>query len=100
LKSSVDGDLNDRFWRAWGLLRHAKKLSYAEAVNAFSFVQLGADIGILPHIDGREWRRMILGCQRYHMCRESSAIMEQFDEPFARAAMFRQFIEGLSSVTG
>ena len=98
LKLSVGGELHDRFWRAWGLLRHAKKLSYAEAVDAFSFIKLGADIGILPQIDDREWRRMIIGCQRYHMSRGSSGIIEQSEEPFARAAMFRQFIEGLSSV--
>ena len=96
LKLSAGGDLNDRFWRAWGLLRHAKKLSYAEAVDAFSFVKLGADIGILPHMDDREWRRMIVGCQKYHMSRGSGAIMEQSEELLARAAMFRQFIEGLT----
>ncbi|MCL2684184.1 MAG: hypothetical protein FWE55_02975 [Synergistaceae bacterium] len=98
LKLSTGGDLNDRFWRAWGLLRHAKKLSYAEAVDAFSFVKLGADIGRLPHIDDREWRRMVIGCQRYHMSRGGNEIIEQSEEPFARAAMFRQFIENLSSV--
>jgi protein arginine kinase len=96
MKASGGGDVNDRFWRAWGLLRHAKKLSYAEAVNAFSVVKLGADIGILPRVDDREWRRMIIGCQKYHMSLGNSVIMEQAEEPFARAAMFRRFIEGLS----
>ncbi|MDR3076048.1 MAG: hypothetical protein LBU26_02005, partial [Synergistaceae bacterium] len=97
IRASSGGDINDRFWRAWGLLRHAKKLSYAEAIDAFSFVKLGADVGVLPRIDDREWRRMIIGCQKYHMSRGSSVIMEQSEEPFARAAMFRQFIEGLNS---
>ena len=96
LKLSVDDNLNDRFRRSWGMLRHAKKLSYAEAMDAFSFVKLGADIGILPKIDDIEWRRMIMGCQRYHMSRGSEAIMDQSEESFARAAMFRQFIEELN----
>jgi protein arginine kinase len=99
IKASGGGDLNDRFWRAWGLLRHAKKLSFAEAVDAFSFVKLGADIGVLPGMDDREWRRALIGCQKYHMNASSGVIMEQSEEPFARAAMFRRFIERLSSAT-
>jgi protein arginine kinase len=96
IKAARGGDISDKFWRSWGLLRHAKKLSYAEAVDAFSFVKLGADIGILPSVDDGEWRRMVIGCQKYHMSRGSGVIMEQSEEPFARAAMFRQFIENLS----
>jgi protein arginine kinase len=90
-------DINDRFWRAWGLLRHAKKLSFPEAMDAFSFVKLGSDIGALPRIDDKEWRRFIVRCQKYHLSVNSSVIMDENDEHFARAAMFRQYIEGLSS---
>ena len=98
LKLSSGGELNDRFRRAWELLRNAKRLTFAEAVNAFSFVKLGADIGILPKINDSEWRRMIIRCQRYHMSKgRDGAVMEQSEEPFARAAMFRRFIDGLSS---
>jgi protein arginine kinase len=100
IKNMGEGDINDTFWRTWGLLRHAKKLSFIEAVEAFSFVKLGADIGVLPHIDDREWRRMIIGCQKYHLGLRSSVILEQSEEPFARAAMFRQFIEGMNSSVG
>jgi protein arginine kinase len=92
-----EGDMNDRFWRAWGLLRHAKKLSFPEAMNAFSFVKLGSDVGVLPRIDDKEWRRLIVGCQRYHLGAGSSVILEENDEQSARAAMFRQYIEGLNS---
>jgi protein arginine kinase len=91
------GDMSDRFWRAWGLLRHAKKLSFPEAMDAFSFVKLGSDVGVLPRIDDKEWRRLIVRCQRYHLGAGSSVIMEEDDEQLARAAMFRQYIEGLSS---
>jgi protein arginine kinase len=90
-------DINDRFWRAWGLLRHAKKLSFPEAMNSFSFVKLGSDIGVLPRVDDKEWRRLIVRCQRYHLSAGSDVILDESDEQSARAAMFRQYIEGLSS---
>jgi protein arginine kinase len=91
------GDVNDRFWRAWGLLRHAKKLSFPEAMDALSFVKLGSDVGVLPRMDDKEWRRLIVRCQRYHLGAGNSVILEENDEQSARAAMFRQYIEGLSS---
>ncbi|MDR3280429.1 MAG: hypothetical protein LBT23_07945 [Synergistaceae bacterium] len=97
LRNMKERELNDRFWRSWGLLRHAKKLSFSEAVDAFSFVKLGADIGVLPRIDDREWRRLVIGAQRYHLSLGNPFIMERDDEPFARAAIFRQYIENLSS---
>jgi protein arginine kinase len=97
IKNSRQGEMTDKFWRAWGLLRHAKKLSFAEALDAFSLVKLGADIGVLPCVDDREWRRMIIGSQRYHLSRACPVILEQSEEPYARAALFRQFIENLSS---
>lgn len=86
-------DMKDRFWRAWGLLRHARKLSFTEAVNRFSFVKLGSDLGILPRIGEREWRNAVIGAQRYHMRASNNQITEQSDEPFVRASMFRQLIE-------
>lgn len=97
MRNARQEDMTDRFWRAWGLLRHAKKLSFAEAADAFSLVKLGADIGILPGIDDREWRRMIVGSQKYHLSRACPVILEQSEEQYARAALFRQFIENLSS---
>jgi protein arginine kinase len=92
-----DGDIGDKFWRAWGLLRHARKLHFSEAVDMFSVVKLGSDLGVLPFIDDAEWRRLVLGSQRYHLSLSFGRIIEQSEEPFVRAACFRQFIEGKSS---
>ncbi|MDR3165623.1 MAG: hypothetical protein LBU13_08600 [Synergistaceae bacterium] len=97
IRNARQGDMTDKFWRAWGLLRHAKKLSFVEAFDAFSLVKLGADIGVLPGIDDRKWRRMIIGSQKYHLSRACPVILEQPEEQYARAALFRQFIENLSS---
>jgi protein arginine kinase len=97
VRNMREKDMIDRFWRTWGLLRHANKLSFSEAVDAFSFVKLGSDIGILPRIDSREWRRLVIGSQRYHLSLNSPVILDKSEEPFARAAIFRQYIEGLSS---
>lgn len=86
-------DISDRFWRAWGLLRHARKLSYTEAANRASFVKLGSDLGVLPRVDERYWRRMIIGTQSNHISLANGRRVDSSEEPFDRAAMYRAFIE-------
>ncbi|MDR1885653.1 MAG: hypothetical protein LBQ56_05205 [Synergistaceae bacterium] len=97
MSGSKDGDAGDRFWRAWGLLRHARKLTFSEAIDTFSLVKLGSDLGVLPFIGDVEWRRLVLGSQRYHLSLAFGQIIEQSKEPFVRAACFRQFMETKSS---
>lgn len=97
MRSSRDEDMNDRFWRAWGLLRHARKLSFSEAVSTLSFVKLGSSLGILPHVGDTEWRRMTMNSQRYHLGLASNQIIERVEEPYVRASRFRQFIEARSA---
>jgi protein arginine kinase len=98
IRSSRDGEMDDRLWRAWGVLRHARKLSFNEAINMFSLVKLGSDMGILPHIYNREWKRMVMGTQRYHLALSGQGIIrEQSEEVRMRAARFRQFMEKKSA---
>jgi protein arginine kinase len=97
IQISRGGDFNDRFWRSWGLLRHAKMLSFGEAMDAFSFVKLGADIGVLPSMDNREWKRMVLRAHKYHLRLATNIITGETEEQTARAAAFRQYIENLSA---
>jgi protein arginine kinase len=98
IRSSKDGEIDDKLWRAWGALRHARKLSFNEAMSMFSLVKLGSDMGILPHIYNREWKRMALGAQKYHLAAAGQCIIrEQSEEARVRAARFRQFMERKSS---
>ncbi|MDL2263707.1 hypothetical protein LJC31_03540 [Synergistaceae bacterium OttesenSCG-928-I11] len=99
ITNAKNGDMNDRFWRAWGLLRHARKLAFSEAVNKASFVKLGSDLGILPKLDERAWRRLIVGAQRHHLGATCKRIVEPPEEPFIRASLFRQFIENAGAKT-
>jgi protein arginine kinase len=98
IRASADADIDDRLWRAWGILRHARKLSYDESVNLLSLVKLGSDMGILPHIYNSEWKKMVMGVQRYHLAQSARGIIrERYEEARVRAARFRQFMEKKSS---
>ena len=97
IRNSKNSEINDRLWRAWGLLRHARKLSFSEAISAFSLVKLGSDLGVLPAVSNSEWVRMVITAQRYHLALECSQIISQDEEPYIRASRFREFIDGKSA---
>lgn len=97
IRNSKSSDISDRLWRAWGLLRHARKLSFSEAISAFSLVKLGSDLGVLPAMSNSEWLRMVITSQRYHLALECRHIIDQDEEPYIRASRFREFIDGRSA---
>jgi protein arginine kinase len=99
IMNTKSGDMNDRFWRAWGLLRYARKLTFPEAINKASFIKLGSDLGILPKLHERVWRRLVVGAQRHHLSAGCKRIVEPSEEPFIRASIFRQFIERAGAKT-
>ena len=39
--------LEDRIWRAFGILKHAKTMSSTEALDLLSAARLGVDLGIM-----------------------------------------------------
>ena len=97
IRNAKNPEINDRLWRAWGLLRHARKLSFSEAASAFSKVKLGSDIGVLPSVSNSEWLYMVMTSQRFHLGFESDRIIDQDEEPYVRASRFREFIDGRST---
>jgi protein arginine kinase len=98
IRASRDGEMDDKFWRAWGVLRHARKLSFDEAQKLLSLVKLGSDMGILPHIYNREWKKMVLNVHKYHLTLSGRGIIrENSEEARMRAARLRQFMEKKSS---
>lgn len=93
LMHSKSTDMMDRFWRAWGLLQYARKLTYPEAINKISFVKLGSDLGILPKISESEWRRSIISTRRAHLCLANGRELDHSEEPFIRASAYRRYID-------
>ena len=98
LKTNRDEVTIDRFWRTWGTLRHARRLSLEEAINSLSFVKLGSELGYLPHLRDDEWKHMFIASQPYHLNAEAQSIIEESEELSLRATLFRRFIENRSTV--
>ncbi|MGE5495017.1 MAG: hypothetical protein ACM3S4_06955 [Burkholderiales bacterium] len=81
--------LEDRIWRALGVLRHARRISDSEAQKLISDVAFGVSLGIVPHLTaGRLYKVM--------MDTRPAIIAERLDDPqplkrdIARANILRE----------
>lgn len=97
LKLRHDEATIDKFWRTWGTLRHARRLTLEESINALSLVKLGSELGYLPYLRDDDWKHVFMASQPYHLNAESQYIVEESEELSLRAALFRRFIENGSN---
>lgn len=84
--------LEDRVWRAWGLLWHARTLGFDELVELLSGVRLGVSLGILPLLSLGTMNRLLVQAQTAHVARAAGTGLD--DEALAvhRASLVRRLL--------
>lgn len=84
--------LEDRVWRAWGLLWHARTLGFEELVELLSGVRLGVSLGILPPLPLGTMNRLLVLAQTAHVARATGTGLD--DEALAvhRATLVRRLL--------
>ena len=85
--------LEDRVWRAWGLLTQARLLTTREAFEHLSDVRLGCGVGILPPVDPAVSNRLLMCVQSAHLQVGSGRAMEAPERDEARARFVREQLE-------
>jgi protein arginine kinase len=87
--------LEDRVHRALGLLRHARLLKAEEAIEALSFVRLGASLGVIPDVDVASVNQLILLTQPAHLQKLLKRELDQAQRRIERANLTRQHLGGM-----
>ncbi|MDR1533567.1 MAG: protein arginine kinase [Planctomycetota bacterium] len=90
LAASERGQLEDRVWRSWGLLRHARLMNSEEAMRHLSSLRLGLAMGVFGDLDPAELERLFLYSQPAHLQRLEGRELEAGDRDAARAAFLRK----------
>ncbi|MEM7680761.1 MAG: protein arginine kinase [Planctomycetota bacterium] len=72
--------LDDKIWRAWGVLTHARALATDELLQMLSHVRLGVNLGRLTEIDIRTVNELFLLSQPAHL----QAVLQEDLDPAAR----------------
>jgi protein arginine kinase len=70
--------IEDKVWRAYGLLRYARAISYEEAMNLLSGVRLGVGLQVIPDVGFYALNKMLVHTQPAHL---ASAHGVAIDDP-------------------
>jgi protein arginine kinase len=85
------GDMiEDKIWRAFGILKHARVLSSEEVMNLLSAVRLGHAMKIIDFLDVALINEMLLLSQPAHLQKYYGTEMDHNRRDFVRAQMVRE----------
>lgn len=94
LQKEAKLQLEDRVFRAYGILTSARVISSQEALNLLSELRLGIDLKLIKGIDGRVLNKLLVllqpACTQVLAGREMGA----FERDGARASLIREYLTG------
>ncbi len=82
--------LSDRVGRAYGHLRHARLLPSGEALDCWSMLWLGVEVGLFSHIDRETVIHLFMPLQPGHLQFRLGTALSPGERDGARADMIRQ----------
>lgn len=85
--------LEDKVWRAYGLLRHARSVSTKEALSLISAVRLGVGLGVIDHPSIPVLNKLLVYIQPAHIQLHEGGAMDSQERDAARAQLIRNIIK-------
>ncbi|MGH8003641.1 MAG: protein arginine kinase [Limisphaerales bacterium] len=85
--------IEDKIWRAYGILRFARVLTSSEVMNLLSAVRLGLGMGVIKEIPLGLVNELLLLCQPAHLQKFAGREMEPGGRDALRAELVRSRIE-------
>ncbi|NLK64650.1 MAG: protein arginine kinase [Tissierellia bacterium] len=89
LKNNYD-DLEDDFYRAYGLLTNARKISADEAMKLLSLIKLGSEMGITPMVKGKNIYQLMIWIQPNNISTIEGKELSAKDRDKKRAEIIRR----------
>ena len=83
----------DQIWRAWGLLRHARLISYDEAMSHLSHVRWGLQMGLPLPVKPATLNHLMLVTQPAHLQLLKGSALKAEERDRWRATLIREKIE-------
>lgn len=85
--------LEDKVWRAYGILRHARRLTFDEMMNLLSGVRLGLSLKLLKTPRVETLNRIMILAQSAHLERSAGRTLDAADSATFRALRVREALE-------
>ena len=80
----------DRVWRAYGLLKYSRSLSFAELMSLLSRVRLGIGLKLLPDVGVYTLNKIMLFTQRAHLEEAAGRPLTSTERNLYRATYVRK----------
>jgi len=85
--------IEDKVWRAYGLLRYARSLSFDEAMNLLSGVRLGVGMGLIPGVSMYTLNKLLVYTQPAHLAVASGLAPSDPELATRRAQHMRRVLD-------
>lgn len=92
LLREASAQIEDRVWRAYGLLCHARMLSSHDAVEALSSIRMGLNVGIINIVDLSVLNRLLIMTQSAHVQKIAGHTLDTEAQDVMRADLVRQHL--------
>jgi protein arginine kinase len=93
------GVTEDKIWRAYGLLRYARSLSFEELMNLLSGVRLGLSLKLLPGLRVYTLNKMMIFTQSAHLEEAAGRDLPPTESDAHRAAFVRRILAAEGEVS-
>jgi len=93
LLRDAPGVIEDKVWRAYGLLRYARALSFEEAMNLLSGVRLGVGLGLIPDVAVYTLNKLLVFTQPAHLSAMAGVDLAEDELPTRRADYVRRTLD-------
>ena len=86
--------VEDKIWRALGIMRQARLMTTSEAFSHLSMLYLGIDLGIIKRIKREVLNNLFISIQPAHLQQKESKLLREEARDFLRASLLRGSLGG------
>lgn len=86
-------ELEDRVYRAYGILSNAKKISSDECISLLTEVKLGTDLGIIQELDDSKVKKLELYTKPANLQKYIGEVLNRYSRDVKRAEIVKQIIK-------
>lgn len=90
-------EIEDKVWRAYGILSCARAVSFEEMMNLISAVRLGVSMKLLPPVSVLNLNRLLLFTQPAHLETRAARSLAVREAEVERASLIREILGGGSA---
>lgn len=93
LQTEAPAVISDKVWRAYGLLRYARSLSFEETMNLLSGVRLGVGLNLIQDVSVYTLNKLLVFSQPAHLAEQEGRVLSDPELPVSRASYVRRMLD-------